>query len=479
MRSSRRFVLLFLVVWVWACAVPPAAPASPAAADAAFLDDLARRSWQYLSSDWATDHHLPWSWRSATVAGGDYANPAEIGLVLLAWVGAYELQRPWSPAWDEVEAEVGAALDLLRAWQTGAQAATPHGPNAYQGSVFYQWYWVGWDPPVVGADAPGSTNQAVPAIDNAWLAASLITIRAYGRAEGHPRLAQQADAILQAMDFRLWYHPATQRFSWGARHDPQGGGEADLYSNENRIINVVARALGDLSAEEFAASIAALDGDPGAYGGHSVAQLAWDGSLFTYLAPALFLREHATAYGAATLEPVVRAQRAYAAERGYAAWGLSDCFDIGAGPYVQQGAPPSAGPGPQETRPGVVTAHASALALLTAQAPEATSNLRQLAERFPAAYHADYGFSDSVQADPASPDYGRPSERFSALGQAWLFLALVDHEREVIWRLFYQDAGVMTAHIELYGGARVALPLVLVAPQPATPRAPARGASQT
>jgi hypothetical protein len=37
-----------------------------------------------LSSDWATDHRLQWSWRSATFVGGDYANPTEIGLYALS-----------------------------------------------------------------------------------------------------------------------------------------------------------------------------------------------------------------------------------------------------------------------------------------------------------------------------------------------------------------------------------------------------------
>ena len=75
-----------------------------------FLEGLARDTWNYLSSDWATDNHLPWSWRSDRLEGGDYANPAEIGFYMLSYIGAYELQRGWGPSWDEVEAEVGAWL---------------------------------------------------------------------------------------------------------------------------------------------------------------------------------------------------------------------------------------------------------------------------------------------------------------------------------------------------------------------------------
>ncbi len=56
---------------------------------------------------------------------------------------------------------------------------------------------------------------------------------------------------------------------------------------------------------------------------------------------------------------------------------------------------------------------------------------------------------------------GQCSARYSALAQEWLFLALVNHESGFIWRYFYRHPGVFQAHIEMYGGARVYLPLVL------------------
>jgi hypothetical protein len=185
------------------------------------LEAIARDTWAYLHSDPATVNHLPYSWWSPSISGGDYANPAEIGLYALSWLAAYDLGQPWSPSWTERNAEVTAILDQLRAWQTGSQSYQPHGPNAYANSVFYQWYWISWSPPVVGADV--GDNHLVPSVDNAWLAASLITIREYAGAHGHAALTQKADAILTDMDFTLWYHPDSHRFSWGAVEDPQGG----------------------------------------------------------------------------------------------------------------------------------------------------------------------------------------------------------------------------------------------------------------
>jgi len=428
------------------------------------LDALARDTWTYLHSPQTTVHHLPYSWWSPTLPGGDYANPAEIGLYALSWLAAHDLGRPWSPSWSETEAEVSAILDQLRAWQTGSQAYQPHGPNAYQHSVFYQWYWISWTPPVVGANV--GDNHRVPSVDNAWLAAALITIQEYGRAHGHTLLAQKAGAILDDIDFTLWYNAATHRFYWGAVENPQGGSEADYYSNENRIINFVARALGHLSADEFRLSLAALAGPTGSYGGITVTQMAWDGSYFTYAAPALFIREMDTAYGDATLLPATQAQIAYTHDQGYAAWGLSDCYDVGSGGYVQQGAPPAASPDPPETRPGLVTPHAAGLALITPLAAEAITNLQTISATFACAYAPGYGFRDALMARPADPDHGRCSDRYSALAQEWLFLALVNRESGFIWRYFYRHPGVLRAHIEMYGGASVYLPLVLRASGP-------------
>ncbi|MBO9316901.1 MAG: hypothetical protein J7456_14105, partial [Chloroflexus sp.] len=190
-------------------------------AESAFLDELAHDTWTYLRSSQTTAHHLPYSWWSPTIPGGDYANPAEIGLYALSWLAAYDLNRPWSPSWSETEAKVSAILDQLRAWQSGSQAYQPHGPNAFQNSVFYQWYWISWNPPVVGANV--GHNHLVPSVDNAWLAAALITIQEYSRAHGHTLLSQKAGEILADMEFTRWYNTTTHRFYWGAVENPQGG----------------------------------------------------------------------------------------------------------------------------------------------------------------------------------------------------------------------------------------------------------------
>jgi exo-beta-1,3-glucanase (GH17 family) len=419
--------------------------------DGNLLETIARDTWNYLSSDWATDNHLPWSWRSNRMSGGDYANPAEIGFYMLSYIGAYEMREDWSPSWEEVEAEVGATLDQLEAWQSGTQSYQPHGPNSYNNSAFYQAYWINWNPPVVGA---GNYDHQVPSIDNAWLAASLITIREYAEANDKPGLAQKVNYVLEDMDFTIWYHPGEHMFSWGTTNDPQGGGLISYYSNENRITNFVARALGQLSRDEFEESLRVLIQNPGTYDRGTedpsddiiIEKVAWDGSYFTYVAPALFIKEMQTPYGENTINRATEAQIAYAEDQGYPVWGISDCFDLEDGPYVQRGAPPrGSGNSLDDEDDGLITPHASAMALITAYASDAIANLQALKDNYPDLYDADYGFKDSVNVITNKISY-----RFGTLDQEWIFLSLMNYLNATVWNYFYEDEGVQRTHIEMY-----------------------------
>ena len=294
--------------------------------------------------------------------------------------------------------------------------------------------------------------------------ASLITIREYAETHSHTQLAQKANLILQDMDFSLWYHPDTHRFSLGAYQDPQGGLQADYYSNENRMINFVAHAMGHITQGEFLNSLDALQKPPGTYNNITVENIAWDGSFFTYSSPALFFREMELDYWTETIVPAVQAQMAYAAYEGYDAWGLSDSFDVDDGDYVQQGAPPVGTPDDPETRPGLVSPHASALALITPHATDVITNLQVLSTTHSCAYDANYGFRDAVMTRPAASDYGHCSARFSALNQEWIFLALANYRNGFIWEYFYKDLGVQNTHRVLANQFRVFLPAIFTPP---------------
>jgi hypothetical protein len=462
--------------------VPPATPIVDAS-----LGEVTAATWAYFASTWAAINHLPCSWRSETIAGGDYANPAEIGLYMYAWLAAYEMGRPWSPSWERAAAEIEAILDQLLAWQTGSQPATGGRPDSYKNKVFRQTYWISASPPSVSATPPDNRDRQAPSIDNAWLAVCLICVRGYLRANlasgvEFGRLEAKAGAVLSKMDFRIWFHAQTSLFSWLAPDDPLYGsgpeGMATDRSSENRVINFVARALGHITKAELDASLQALQSAPGTYNGIRVEQANWDGSFFAYLSPALFIHEMRTPYGRDTLDRATQAQIAYARDRGYPVWGISDTYDADGGGYATRGAPPRRSNNPDnDPDDGLVAPHAGALGLITAYADEAVANLATVRAGFPASYDSRYGFRDSVMADPANrAKYGRASSRFSALGQAWAFLALINAQQGIVWRDFYRDAGVIQTHDEMFPGqsfTRTYLPRIYKDPTPIPSPTPA------
>ncbi|MBZ0309849.1 MAG: hypothetical protein K8I82_27540, partial [Anaerolineae bacterium] len=422
-------MIIVLLVILWVTPVFSAQTYNP------FLNELAKDTWNYLSTH--TTHHLPWSWWSPSQSGGSYANPTEIGLHMLTYLAAYEMRQPWSPAFSTVVSEVTATLDQLRVWQTD--------PENSKDGIFYHWYHVAETPPTVG-ESPA--DKALSSIDNTFLAASLMVIREWAAANNAPTLAQKASTILQDMNLMLWYDSSTHLFWHGTTDSYESDSKWNLFSNENRIINVVARARSQLSPAEFQASLNALTQEAGAYDSITVEKVAYDGSYFTYTAPALFIAEMDTPYEANTMVPATLAQIAYAENSGYTAWGLSDCFD-GNGQYVGQGAPPAASTGTLETRPGLVTPHASALALITPLASQATTNLQLLAA-LPGTYDSNFGFRDSVMVKTGDPTYGTASNYFSALAQQYILLSIANAQTEFIWRYFYRDAGVRAAHQEMF-----------------------------
>jgi hypothetical protein len=123
-------------------------------------------------------------------------------------------------------------------------------------------------------------------------------------------------------------------------------------------------------------------------------------------------------------------QRRYALEElGYPVWGLSPSASPATGAYGEYGVKPL---GTRGYPAGAVTPHAAALALIVM--PEAAiTNLRQLAQRYP--IYGDFGFYDSV--DPVS---GQVAYDYLYLGQAMLFIAIVNHlTDDAVHRLFDAD----------------------------------------
>ena len=159
---------------------------------------------------------------------------------------------------------------------------------------------------------------------------------------------------------------------------------------------------------------------------------SWGGSMFEALMPTLVLDEGRVAPRNLGPNDVAHAtvQRRYALETlGYPVWGLSPSAIPPGDGYREYGVRPL---GARGYGPGVVTPHASALALAVLPA-EATANLRRLAERYDV--YGDFGLFDAV--DPTS---GQVARSYLALDQAMTLVAIANHLRQhAVTDLFAAD----------------------------------------
>jgi hypothetical protein len=145
---------------------------------------------------------------------------------------------------------------------------------------------------------------------------------------------------------------------------------------------------------------------------------SWGGSMFEALMPRLLVDEHRYAPLSFGRNGDVHAevQRRYVTEvLGYPVWGMSPCSAVPSG-YTEYGVEVLGSAG---YKAGVVTPHASALALMAT--PEAAiANLRRLADLYD--IYGEYGFYDAV--DPLT---GQVAYAYLTLDQAMSFVAMANY----------------------------------------------------
>src|SRR3954469_17933415 len=334
----------------------------------------------------------------------------------------------------------------------------------YKGQ-FYNWYdhrsgakLTVWPP--TGAPRP----PILSSVDNAWLAVGLKIA-----ANSVPQLSRRADALYQGIDFGFYYQPDVNRILF--HYVPSTGTGPCCYDtvvSESRIADYIGIAKGELPQKEYYGRWRSFPdtcdwawqetrpvGVTREYFGVSVFEGAypydgmlitpsWGGSMFEALMPSLFVPEEKWAPRSwGVNHPLtVRAQIFHGMQEAkYGYWGFSPS-NIPEGGYDAYGVDgvgmnPDGGysnedhtgvdggfagcrdgsPAPSDYPNGVVTPHASFLALRYAPR-EALDNLSRLRAAFPGLY-GKWGFRDSVNVDT-----GAVSGSYLSLDQGMIMAAI-------------------------------------------------------
>ena len=451
--AARPHVRARLAGWPAHAVVDPSALPSD---ERAFLERVAADTWRGLAALTDRENGLPvdhvrlaapptsGDGATDTTAGadvGDYTSISNVGLHLAAVVAAREIGLVGDA---DAVAAVTRVLDTLDRVET------------YQG-FFFNYY---------DTTSLERSSNFLSFVDTSWLTTGLILARA-----SFPALAARCSRLIERMHYGFFYDARRHQVSHGYYVHRRARSRYDygvLYT-EARLGVLLGIGKGEIPEDAWLDMVRTYPADCAGQTatprgvrrrrvhGHTVVSgwyewggvrfvPSWGGSMFEALMPALVVDERrfaAQSLGANDVAHVLVQRRFATEELGYPVWGMSPSATPTGDGYGEYGVPVL---GTRGYRPGAVTPHASALALLVD--PEAAvANLRALAARFPV--YGEYGFYDAVD-----PRTGAVARAYLALDQALFFLAVADHLKpHCVQDLFASDPIVRHA-LPLIGDER-------------------------
>ena len=443
-----------LLTWTLAPAVPASTAGSTAGSDARALRTYATDTWASFVAMTDASSGLP-----ADKLNADGSVSVETSTTN---IGSYM----WSALVAERLGIIGhrELVDRLSRTLSTLEGMERHDPSGQ----FYNWYdhrtgakLTIWPP------TGEPLTPILSSVDNGWLATGLHLVQ-----RGVPELSKRAGALFDSMNFGFYYRPDVNRILFFFAPDT---GEApccyDTIVSESRIASYLGIAKGEIPQKEyfgawrsfpdtcdwnwqetrpvgFHQTYFGVDVFEGAYqyAGMRITP-AWGGSMFEALMPTLFVPEEV--WGARSWRvnhPLwVQAQIHHGlTEAGYGYWGFSPA-NIPEGGYTAYGVDaigmnpdgypsnndntfvdhgfagcpghdPKPDPPPSAYTNGVVTPHASFLALRWAPR-QALDNLAKLRRDFKV--YTKWGFLDSVNVDS-----GVVSGSYLALDQGMIMAAI-------------------------------------------------------
>ena len=409
------------------------------------LYEIARQTWRFFDADTDPNTHLPMDniGLYAAPARGAYTSPSNVGVYLWSMVAANDLRL----------ASRASLVGRAKATLTEVEHL-----SKWHGFLF-SWYDTTNGHRISGPggtdrEGQSATGELISTVDNGWYAAGLIATR-----QAFPELAARASALLNAMNFGIFYDSGDQSASitagqmYGGYLVDQGPAtfHYGLLDTETRIAAYVGMGKHDMPGDVWWRTWRTLPSDFDWQGqppqGHAVTYRdpqsgktfsvfeghytyggtdfvpSWGGSQFEALMPNLAVPE--TSWGPRGFglndRRYAEAQIAYATTTlKYRVWGLSPASTPDdTGGYLAYGALGMASDAKTccPYRETAVTPHASFLALDVVP-QQAFANIQALRTRYPAVYDR-YGFFDAV-----NPVTGAVGHRYLVLDQAMIMAAL-------------------------------------------------------
>lgn len=245
-------------------------------------------------------------------------------------------------------------------------------------------------------------RRFLSAVDNAWMAASLILTKA-----AKPQFSDLIDPVLEGMDFSLFFDETTQELRGGFEVDqdqPTDWHYGREFMSEARIVHYAAAALAKTPGEREKILKRLLNRDGQA------PDSTFGGSLFEQLAPTLLFDEP---YFQAAHRREIDRHRQESHPDGW--WGLSPCDDPNTGKYNEFGV------GRFYQKAPIIAPYSLFLALKFE--PEAVSEILTRLEKNYKIYQPE-GYRDSVDVDT-----GKIADSQLFLDQSMILLAAVNRLR--------------------------------------------------
>lgn len=337
------------------------------------------------------------------VAGKETSNsktsPTNIGLFLASTIAARDMHLVSS---EEADRSIGTVLTSLE------------NAEKYEG-MFYNWYDT-----QTGDIAGKSDRPFISAVDNAWLTAGLMTIRA----ATSPEYSERAEKIIKQMKFPLLYNRDRNLFYGGYYPDTEEptNWHYDILNTEARIASYVWAGTGEdiipLINYNRLGKFAPADVDAPRQNAEQF--LSWGGSMFEALMPTLFVpeQEWSPAWKSSHRE-YLKKQIEYGKKYNNGFWGMSS-YDYN-GTYHEAGlsglAIKQGGYGASD----IVTPHASFLGL-SVDPEQAIMNLQKIERLHKTSYKEGFGFPDSVNIES-----GEVSNSYLAVDQEMSMLAVFNY----------------------------------------------------